>query len=171
MEWVIAALVVVLIGLAALAGTGAFGGQRREPVRDVYRQPLPGTPLTSADLDAVRFGVTIRGYAMGQVDDVLDRLRDDLATLEQEVVRLRAGAGAPEVAQPDDPFAEYDLDGGQGLPNDADWADGDGRIGERVEDSSDDEFLQYPRSAGIAARAPQTTVSPARTAPDTSDGE
>lgn len=171
MEWVIAALVVVLIGLAGLAGTGAFGAQRRQPVRDVYRQPLPDQALSSADLDAVRFGVTLRGYAMGQVDDLLDRLSGDLAELEREVVRLRAAHGTAAALPEEDPFAEYDLDGGQGLPDDPDWTDGDGRVGEIVEEAETDQFLQYPRSAMITERALQTTISQARTATDDLDGE
>ncbi len=170
MQWAIAALIVVVLGLVAVAGTGAFGGQRREPVRDVYRQPLPDQPLTSDDLDRVRFGVTVRGYAMGQVDDLLDRLRDDLAVLEREIAELRAN-GAAVAVQDARIVDRFGLDGGQGVPQDADWTDGDGRVGETVEEAESGEFLQYSRSSGIAERALQNASTAGRTAQEDPDGE
>jgi len=85
MGWVIAIVVVVAVGVAAAAAVGGFGEMKADPVRDVYRQDLPQDRLlTTRDLDTLRFGVTLRGYAMDQVDDVLDRVgvelhqRDDL---------------------------------------------------------------------------------------------
>lgn len=60
----------------------------REPVRDVYRQPLPDHPIRSGDLDAIRFGITLRGYAMGQVDDLLDRLAAELAERDALIAEL-----------------------------------------------------------------------------------
>jgi|GEM_PF-1420646 len=150
MEWVIAAIVVVVIGLAALAATGALGELRAEPVRDVYRQPLPDQPLTAHDLDAVRFGVALRGYAMDQVDELLDRLRSDLSRLEDEVVLLRDGVAHPAVATSPDIFAEYHLDGGQGLPEAGQWYDGDGGSEAGPETAADDSFPQYP--GGVAPR-------------------
>lgn len=143
MEWVIAAVVVVLIGLAAVVGTGAFGQLRPEPVRDVYRQPLPDRPLTGTDLDSVRFAVTVRGYSMGQVDELLDRLRDELVVLQTQLAAARGGADGAAPDAPDDPFAEYRLDGGQGLPEAGPWHDGDGRPGVTVEDEPAEVFRQF----------------------------
>lgn len=143
MEWVIAAVVVVLIGLAAVVGTGAFGQLRAEPVRDVYRQPLPDRPLTGTDLDSVRFAVTVRGYSMGQVDELLDRLRDELVVLQTQLAAARGGADGAAPDAPDDPFAEYRLDGGQGLPETGPWHDGDGRPGVTVEDEPAEVFRQF----------------------------
>lgn len=140
MEWVIAAIVVALLGLAALVGTGAFGQLRAEPVRDVYRQPLPDRALTADDLDSVRFGVTVRGYSMRQVDELLDRLRDEMAVLQASI---GVAAGPPPAPEELDPFAEYQLDGGQGLPEDGPWHDGDGRPGVIVEDEAADVFRQF----------------------------
>ena len=140
MEWVIAAIVVAMLGLAALVGTGALGQLRPEPVHDVYRQPLPDRPLTADDLDSVRFRVTIRGYSMGQVDELLDRLRDELAVLQAGIGVATAPVPAPEEI---DPFAEYALDGGQGLPETGQWHDGDGRPGVTVEDEAPDVFRQF----------------------------
>lgn len=79
MEWVIAVIVVVVIGLAAAMATGALGEMRAEPVRDHYRQSLPAGPLSGQDVHDLRFGVTLRGYAMAQVDEVIDRLSAEIA--------------------------------------------------------------------------------------------
>ncbi|MFX4272587.1 DivIVA domain-containing protein [Propionibacteriaceae bacterium Y1685] len=79
MEWVIAVIVVVVIGLAAAMATGALGEMRAEPVRDQYRQSLPAGPLSGQDVHDLRFGVTLRGYSMGQVDEVIDRLSAEIA--------------------------------------------------------------------------------------------
>ncbi len=46
----------------------------RDPVHDTYRQDLPDDPARPRRHRPLRFGVTLRGYAMAQVDDVLDRL-------------------------------------------------------------------------------------------------
>lgn len=170
MQWAIAAVIVVVLGLVAVAGTGAFGGQRREPVRDVYRRPLPDQTLTSDDLDQVRFAVTVRGYAMGQVDDLLDRLRDDLAVLETEIAELRAG-GAVLAARAEAVIDQYGLDGGQGVPQDPDWTDGDGRVGETVEEADTGEFVQYPRSAGVAERALENASVAGQSAQEDCDEE
>lgn len=60
-----------------------------EPIRDVYRQDLPtDRALTGEDLRRLRFGVTLRGYAMGQVDDLLDRLSDELAERDRRIADL-----------------------------------------------------------------------------------
>jgi len=77
MEWFIAALAVLVVGLAALAAAGGLG--QFGPV-EVDRPPLtlPDSPLTAHDLAGVRFAVVPRGYAMEQVDDLLKRLQSQL---------------------------------------------------------------------------------------------
>ncbi|QGN33449.1 DivIVA domain-containing protein [Microlunatus sp. Gsoil 973] len=79
MEWAIAILVIAVLGCAAAVAAGGVGEMSREPVRDTYRQDLPDRPLTAVDLENLKFGVTIRGYAMDQVDDVLARLGHEIA--------------------------------------------------------------------------------------------
>lgn len=62
-----------------------------EPTRDIFRQDLPtDRELTGADLQRLRFGVTLRGYAMRQVDDVLDRLSGELAERDRRILELEA---------------------------------------------------------------------------------
>ena len=92
MEWFIAAIAVAALGVAAMAAAGGVGQMSAEPVHDIYRQDLPDAPLTADDLRNLRFGITLRGYAMAQVDDVLDRLGREIAERDAEIAALRAGA-------------------------------------------------------------------------------
>jgi DivIVA domain-containing protein len=85
MEWFIALLAVVVLGLAAVAAAGGLGGiaplvsDRAEPV-------LPDRWLGAEDLAGLRFAVVPRGYAMDQVDQVINRLG----------AQLQAMSGQPE---------------------------------------------------------------------------
>lgn len=83
MEWFIAILAVVVIGLAWMAASGRLG---EFGPADIDRPPwdLPEGPLSAADLDQVRFTIVPRGYAMDQVDAVIARLRGQLEDLEQD---------------------------------------------------------------------------------------
>jgi DivIVA domain-containing protein len=95
MEWFIAVLAIVILGVAAIAAAGGFGEMSRDPVRDTYRQDLPDRPLTAQDLAGLRFGVTLRGYSMGQVDDILDRLATEIAQRDARIAEL-SGSVRPE---------------------------------------------------------------------------
>lgn len=80
MEWFIAALAVVVLGVAAMAAVGYLGEFGPRPTdRAPWR--LPTTPLTAEDIANLRFVVVPRGYAMEQVDEVLDRLQRQLRAM------------------------------------------------------------------------------------------
>ena len=65
----------------------------KEPVYDTYRQDLPsGGALTAEELKNIRFGITLRGYAMAQVDDLLDRLALEIAERDLLIAELAEGA-------------------------------------------------------------------------------
>lgn len=84
--FVIAAFVVV--AAVALLAVGRLG---ELPPEDPQRPPqvLPPTPMSSADVERVRFGVGMRGYRMDEVDEVLDRLTGDLAERDARIQLLR----------------------------------------------------------------------------------
>lgn len=106
-------LAIVLIGVAALLGTGVASRVFRrgrgdvQPFDDGFDEPVASLPpvllpeaAEPADVDRLRFAVGLRGYRMDQVDQVLDELRDQLvakdrkiADLSDEVERLRRTAG------------------------------------------------------------------------------
>jgi DivIVA domain-containing protein len=130
MEWFIAVVAVAALGVAAMAAAGGMGQMNKEPVYDTYRQDLPtGGALTAEELKNIRFGVTLRGYAMGQVDDLLDRLaleiaeRDALiaelaegATVRQRLQESTASARAAEQSAPSDGTGPADTSGPPELP-------------------------------------------------------
>ena len=71
-------LALVVIGVVAVVaggrggGLGDAGGDRPPPWLPHDR------PATGDDLAAVQFGVGFRGYRMDEVDQVLDRMADEL---------------------------------------------------------------------------------------------
>ena len=110
MEWFVAVVIIAALGVAAIAAAGGLGGMTKEPVRDVYRQDLPDDRmLAAAELNALRFGTALRGYAMDQVDDVLDRLAREIEERDQLIAQLRASQPAPDpTARPAAPPVEGD---------------------------------------------------------------
>jgi len=134
MYWFIAALAVVVLGLAFLAYQGRLGGM--PPVVDDRPGPdLPKTELAAQDVREVRFAVVMRGYSMSQVDAVMDRLADQMD-------------GLPAI--PEDDYAAWagqdELASGEG------WADQG-----RAQDDSDEAgrgHADVPRHGAVAVAPP-----------------
>ncbi|GAB2568978.1 DivIVA domain-containing protein [Microlunatus antarcticus] len=95
MEWFIAAVAVVALGVAAVVAAGGGGSMAREPVRDTFDATLPDGRFDGDAVRQLRFGVALRGYAMDQVDAVLDRLAGDLEARDVRIAQLEAQLGAP----------------------------------------------------------------------------
>jgi DivIVA domain-containing protein len=95
MEWYIAAIAVVALGVAAVVAAGGGGSMADDPVRDTYEMTVPEGPLDAAVVRELRFGVVLRGYAMDQVDTVLDRLAADLEAKDARIAQLEARLGTP----------------------------------------------------------------------------
>lgn len=100
MEWFVVVLVVAAIGIAAVAAAGRLGQMNAEPVRDVYRQDLPDRPLVGADIETAKFAVTFRGYAMSQVDDLLERLGREIDDRDRRIGELSRQFESPPPAPP-----------------------------------------------------------------------
>lgn len=94
MEWAVAVLVIAVLGVAAAVAAGGVGEMDPEAGSDTYRQDLPDRPLTGADLQQVRFGVTFRGYSMEQVDELLTRLSHEIADRDALIAQLTREQGA-----------------------------------------------------------------------------
>lgn len=92
MEWFLWVLVAVVLGVAAVIGSGRLG-EMPPAVHDAPVPELPEGELTASDLANVQFAVVPRGYSMAQVDELLDRL----------AAQLHASAGGPSApGLPDD---------------------------------------------------------------------
>jgi DivIVA domain-containing protein len=86
--FMIAAIAVVAV--VALLAVGRLG---ELPDVEGDRAPLAlpaDRPLDGQDVDGVRFAVGLRGYRMDEVDDVLDRLSDDLAARDARIAELES---------------------------------------------------------------------------------
>lgn len=82
-------LAIGVLGLVVAVALGRIGGGLAEPASSVPPSGLPEADLHPDDLDGVRFAPALRGYRMEQVDQVIDRLRDELSRREAEIQRLR----------------------------------------------------------------------------------
>jgi DivIVA domain-containing protein len=93
MEWYIAAIAVVALGVAAVVAAGGGGSMAKDPVRDTYAMTLPEGRLDGAEVRGLRFGTALRGYAMDQVDEVLDRVATDLEARDARIAQLESELG------------------------------------------------------------------------------
>ncbi|KAD4060438.1 DivIVA domain-containing protein [Arthrobacter yangruifuii] len=102
-------LLLVFLAIAVLGLATAFGiGRLRPPSAGTavltavqgLAEPDPRLPPVllpehpaAADVARVRFPVALRGYRMGQVDEVLDRLAAALGERDARIRDLEAAAG------------------------------------------------------------------------------
>ena len=110
MSFFLVFLAIVLIGAVFWIGLGLRSGKSGEGPLPVlagggFEQPPANLPpvllpaqAAPEDVDRVRFSLGLRGYRMEQVDQVLDELRDQLASQQREIDRLRAELSAMEAA-------------------------------------------------------------------------
>ncbi|MBB2993477.1 DivIVA domain-containing protein [Mycolicibacterium iranicum] len=105
-------VVLVLVGIVLFAvGSALFGrGEVLPPLPHATTATvLPASGVTGADVEAVKFAQTLRGYKTSEVDWVLDRLGQELDMLRGELATLRATHGIEDPAA--DPDAETPGDG------------------------------------------------------------
>ncbi|TPG36013.1 DivIVA domain-containing protein [Mycolicibacterium hodleri] len=90
-------LVVLILVAIVLFGVGSvlFGrGERLPPLpRATTATVLPASDVTGADVEALKFSQTLRGYKAGEVDWALERLGQELDQLRGQVAALRAAYG------------------------------------------------------------------------------
>ena len=109
-------VVLILVALVLFAlGSALFG--RGEPLPPLPRATtatvLPASGVTGADVDAVKFTQTLRGYKTSEVDWVLDRLGQELDSLRGELATMRAAHGL-------DVERDEDIEGGaHALPSES----------------------------------------------------
>ncbi len=114
-------LVVLILVAIVLFGVGSalFGrGEVLPPLPSATTATvLPASGVTGADVDAVKFTQTLRGYKTSEVDWVLDRLGQELDSLRGQLATVQAtgsgGDGGDEVLD-DEPVEG----GAHALPSD-----------------------------------------------------
>ncbi len=91
---VVGAVALYVVGLARPAAGDSTAGDGTT-VRDGFTAPVANLPPVllpeipqPEDVDRLRFSLGLRGYRMDQVDDVLDRLRDQLAAKDARIAEL-----------------------------------------------------------------------------------
>jgi len=108
-----AAVAVYVVGLKRPdIGAAIYHDGLGAPVTGLPPVLLPEHPAP-ADVDRLRFSLGLRGYRMDQVDEVLDRLRDELAAKEARIAVLEesdaghvpGAGGLPDVAPDASPDA------------------------------------------------------------------
>lgn len=102
--FLVIALVVVVAAVTLAVVGGGGSGALPEATPERFTDPLPpDRPLRRADVDALRFPMTARGYRMADVDDALARLGAELAERDARIAELEsalAGAQAKAVGGP-----------------------------------------------------------------------
>jgi DivIVA domain-containing protein len=102
-------VVVLVLVAAVLFGVVSLLFGRGEPLPPLPRGTtptvLPASGVTGADVDAVKFTQTLRGYKTSEVDWVLDRLGQELDLLRGQLSSVHAAASADE-ADDADPAAD-----------------------------------------------------------------
>ncbi|KRE29270.1 cell division protein DivIVA [Mycobacterium sp. Soil538] len=90
-------LVLVLVGIVLFAiGSVLFGrGEVLPPLPQATTATvLPATGVTGADVDALKFTQTLRGYKASEVDWVLERLSREIDELRGELAATRTSETA-----------------------------------------------------------------------------
>ena len=84
-------LVLAVIGGIAVVATGRWGGRPDpEPERSPRGELAADSEVDRPAVDGLRFSLALRGYRMDEVDDVLDRLVDELDRRGERISELEA---------------------------------------------------------------------------------
>jgi DivIVA domain-containing protein len=84
-------VVLAVIGGIAVVATGRWGGLPDvEPERSPRGELPADVELDRPAVDGLRFSLALRGYRMDEVDDVLDRLVDELDRRGERISELEA---------------------------------------------------------------------------------
>ena len=84
-------VVLAVIGGIAVVATGRWGGlPDAEPERSPRGELTADGELDRPAVDSLRFSLALRGYRMDEVDDVLDRLVDELDRRGERISELEA---------------------------------------------------------------------------------
>jgi DivIVA domain-containing protein len=84
-------VVLAVIGGIAVVATGRWGGlPDAEPERSPRGELPADGEVDRPAVDGLRFSLALRGYRMDEVDEVLDRLVDELGRRGERISELEA---------------------------------------------------------------------------------
>ncbi len=89
-------LIFLVVGVGVVAA--GLGAALPAVSRDRGGALLPVAPMRREDVEDLRFSLGLRGYRMDEVDDVLDRLADELEERDRRIEELQSQLGATETA-------------------------------------------------------------------------
>jgi DivIVA domain-containing protein len=81
-------LTVAVLGVVAAVAAGRITVDMDDQVSSLPARGLPEGEIDAMSLDGLRFSPALRGYRMEEVDEVMDRLRDELRRRDEELLRL-----------------------------------------------------------------------------------
>ncbi|WP_432253120.1 DivIVA domain-containing protein [Streptomyces sp. HNM1019] len=112
---------VVVVGGVTLAVVGGGDGPLTDAPPDRLGDPLPADrPLARTDVERLRLPMTLRGYRMADVDDVLGRLGAELAERDARIAELETALAGPRTrplsssGRGPDPLSAPEIDHGFG---------------------------------------------------------
>lgn len=84
---------VLVVALVLFAVVAIASGRHRSSMADFPPDTVPRNlpedrPVFPSDVERVRFDLALRGYRMDQVDEVLDRLADELTARDARIAEL-----------------------------------------------------------------------------------
>ncbi|MGN6721056.1 MAG: DivIVA domain-containing protein [Marmoricola sp.] len=92
---IIGVTLVILAGGVVVAAAGRGEGLAPREVDDPPIR-LPEEGISGDDVRDVRFSTAMRGYRVAEVDEVLQRLAEEIDALRTEVEESRSGVTKPE---------------------------------------------------------------------------
>jgi DivIVA domain-containing protein len=105
-SFVLLLVVLAVIGGIAVVAAGRGGAMPGPDPDRATTGTLAGDEVDRTHVDGLRFTLALRGYRMDEVDEVLDRLVDELERRDERIRELEGqqGAGGPAASaqhQPD----------------------------------------------------------------------
>ena len=97
MSLVLLLVILAVVGGIAVVATGRGGGLTAADPDRSPRGVVADGPLDRSSVDGLRFTLALRGYRMDEVDDVLDRLVEELDQRGQRIAELEQRLGEERV--------------------------------------------------------------------------
>jgi hypothetical protein len=123
-ETLLAYALLAIVAVGGLYGIALLflGREQISPAaRDQAPWAISDDQLEPSDIIGVRLPVAVRGYRFAETDLLLDRLTEELRLRDEEISRLRAGAGTATASTADVSAAGSPAADDADRPSDRGW--------------------------------------------------